>query len=255
MFRVRFDTRALLKDLTNQQKQHTFAFDLAKNRTLEERQRMLQDHIEQRLTIRVRQARRFFRQAVRFGREDRADTRRGQPTATLRIIGGSVAATTAVFRRFGALILRHDDGGPATSSALYRAQNNTFTVGGFVIPAPGLRGPSKAVPQALYPKALGLSTRSAISGGDEFARQYKGGAKKRGGFKKRTRYYFVKEGVGIFVRTQVGKESEYDAVWFFRTQITLPKRLDLAGTFAAGLEEQLRANYVGFFAFAMRTAK
>lgn len=255
MFRVRFEPRPLLRDLTNQQKQHEFALDLAKNRTVEERQAALQQHITTNLTIRQTSARTQFRRAVRFGREDRADRRRGQRAATLRVLGATTAATTDLFRRFGAMILRQDDGGPATSSRLYRAQNNQFTVGGFIIPAPGLRTAARGVPRSLYPTALGLSTRSAIAGGDEFARQYKGGAKKRGGFRKGTRFFFVKEGVGIFQRQQLGKESEYDAVWFFRTRITLPKRLDLAGTFQQGLAEQLRANYVGFFAFAMRTAK
>ena len=255
MFRMKFDTRPILKDLTAQQKQHTFAFDLAKNRTMEERQVAMQEHISTHLTIRQQSARTQFRRAVRFAREDRADSRRGQPSATLRIIGGSMTALTDLFKRFGAMILRQDEGGPAQSSALYRTQNNQLTVGGFILPAPGLRGASKPVPRRLYPAAIGLSTRRAIAGGNEFATQYKGGAKKRGGFRKGTKYYFVKENVGIFVRQQVGKESEYDAVWFFRTRITLPKRLDLAGTFQTGLEEQLRANYVGFFDFAMRTAK
>jgi hypothetical protein len=255
MFRVKFDERPILRDITNQQKQHVFAFDLAKNRTIEERQQLIQDHISTNLTIRQASARTQFRRAVRFAREDRADTRRGQPNATLRIIGGGVAARTDLFKRFGALILRQDDGGSASSSALYRTQRNELAVGGFTIPAPGLRSATKGVARSLYPAAIGLTTRRAIAGGNEFANQYKGGAKKRGGFRKNTRFYFVKENVGIFVRQQLGKRSEYDAVWFFRTRITLPKRLDLAGTFNRGLEEQLRANYVGFYDFAMRTAR
>lgn len=255
MWRVRFETRPILAAISSEQKQHEFALDLAKNRTAEERQVALQQHITSNLTIRQAGARTQFRRAVRFGREDRADRRRGQRAATLRVLGATTAATTDLFRRFGSMILRQDDGGVSTSSALYRAQNNQFTVGGFAIPAPGLRTASKGVPRSLYPAAIGLTARSAISGGDEFARQYKGGQKKRGGFRKGTRYFFVKEGVGIFQRQQLGKQSEYDAVWFFRTRITLPKRLDLAGTFQQGLAEQLRANYAGFYAFAQRTAR
>lgn len=255
MFAVRFDDRPVLKAIDNERKQMPFAWALALNRTQEERQRAMRDHVDSTLTIRNARARAFFAQAIRFAREDRADVRQNRLSATIRILGRDTAAQTDVFRRFGGMLLRHDDGGSASSSALYRSQRNEFVVGGFAIPAPGLRGPNKQVPQRLYPKALGLSTRSAISGGDEFALQYKGGKKKRGGFRKGTRYYFVKEGVGIFVRQQIGVESEYDAVWFFRTKITIPKRLDFDGVHQAGLAEQLRANYVGFYNFALRTAR
>lgn len=257
MWRVSWDSRGVLRELSNQQKQHEFALQLALNRTQEERQLALQNHVTSQLTIRQAGTRQQFRRAVRFGREDRADRNARRFQATVRIIGGDTKATTDLFRRLGALILRQDDGGPATSSALYRAQNNQFTVGGFIIPAPGLRTPTRGVSRALYPSAIGLSTRSTkYEDADDAARQYKGGRKKRGrGFRKGTKYYFVKEGVGIFVRQQVGKESEYDAIWFFRTRINLPKRLDLAGVAQDGLAEQLRANYAGFFDFAMRTAK
>lgn len=255
MFRVRFDERGLLKDLSNQQKQHEFAMQLALNRTQEERQIGLQQHVTTNLTIRAANTLQQFKRAVRFGREDRADRKAGRMTATLRIIGGDVKATTDLFQRLGAMILRQDDGGTSSSSQLYRTQNNQFTVGGFVIPAPGLRTPTRGVNRKLYPAAIGLTTRQAIAGGNEFASRYKGGKKKRTGFRKNTKYYFVVENVGIFVREQVGKESEYDAVWFFRQRITLPKRLDLTGTHQNGLEAQLRANYLGFFDFAMRTSK
>jgi hypothetical protein len=256
MWRVRFETRPILAAISSEQKQHEFALDLAKNRTAEERQVALQQHITSNLTIRQAGARTQFRRAVRFGREDRADRRRGQRAATLRVLGATTAATTDLFRRFGSMILRQDDGGVSTSRALYRTQNNQFTPGGFIIPAPGLRTSTRGVPLSLYPAAIGLSSRSLkYEDSDDLARQYKGGKKKRGGFRKGTRYFFVKEGVGIFQRQQLGKQSEYDAVWFFRTRITLPKRLDLAGTFQQGLAEQLRANYAGFYAFAQRTAR
>ena len=257
MFRVTWDDKKLLRELTNQQRQHQIAMQLALNRTQEERQRDVQEHIDTTLTIRSASARALFKRVVRFARDDRADRNANRMTATIRIIGGDTKATTDVFRRFGAMVLRQDDGGTATSSALYRTQRRTFSAEGFILPAPGLRTATRGVSRRLYPAAIGLSARSIRrEDSDDPARQYKGGAKKRGrGFRKGTKYYFVKEGVGIFVREQIGKHSEYDAVWFFRRQINLPKRLNLAGVAQDGIEAQLRANYLGFYDFAMRTAR
>lgn len=257
MFRVQMDTKAAERQLTNTQKQLVFAWSLALNRTQEERQKVLGTHIVSTLTVRSASTRRELPKVVRFAREDRADRKAGKLQASLRIIGGNVRATAPIFQRLGAIVLRQDEGGAQTSSALYRSQRGQFVVGGFIIPAPGLRTSTKPMSRALYPDAIGLSTRSTrIEDSDDPARQYKGGKKKRGrGFKKGTRYYFVAEGVGIFVRQQVGKQSEYDAVWFFRTRITLPPRLQLEATYLRDLEPQLAANFRGFFAFAMRTAK
>jgi hypothetical protein len=255
MFRVDWDSRAIERDITDYAKQVRFALPLALNRTQEERQKGLQDHISTRLTIRTANTRNQFRRAVRFAREDRADRNAGRFVATVRILGGDTTANADLFRRLGGMILRQDQGGTATSSQLYRSQRQQLTVGGFALPAPGLRTSSKGVPRKLYPVNIGLTTRAAIAGGNEFATQYKGGKKKRGGFKKNTQYYFVKENVGIFVRQQIGKQSEYDAVWFFRTRISLPKRLDLEGTYQNGLADQLAANFDGFLSFAMRTAR
>lgn len=256
------DVRGAVRDAENFLKQHVFAMELAINRTQEERQRAMQDRAERVLTIRQPSTRRLMRRAIRYGREDRADRKAGRLQGVIRIVGGSVAPTTDVIGRMGGILLRHDDGGAQTSSALYRTQDSQFTVGGFVIPAPGLRTESKGVPRNLYPAAIGLSARSLkYEESDDPQRQYKGGRKKptkKGkvrGFKKGTRFYFVKEGVGIFVREQLGKRSEYDAVWFFRRSITLEPRLQLVSTYEDGLEAQFQANYVGFLDFALRTAK
>ncbi len=256
MFTVKFDQRRILKDLDGQKKQHLFALQLGINRTQEEKQTQLQDHAASKLTIRSAGTRAQFRKAVRFARADRADRNANKMTATIRIIGGNTAATTDLFRRLGAMLIRQDEGGTQRSDALYRTQNRQFTAGGFTLPAPGLRNASRGVSRKLYPAAIGLSARSLkFEGADDLARQYKGGRKKKRGFRKGTKYYFVKENVGIFVREQIGKQSEYDAVWFFRKSINLPKRLDLAGTYERGLQEQLAANYTGFMDFANRTAR
>ncbi len=262
MIRASVDVRAVLRDVTNFEKQHVFAMELAINRTQEERQVTMQDRAQRVLTIRQPSTRRLLRRAIRYAREDRADRKAGRLFGTIRIIGGSVAPTTDVMGRMGGILLRHEDGGTQSSNALYRTQDAQFTMGGFVIPAPGLRTESKGVPRNLYPAAIGLSARSLkYEDSDDPQRQYKGGRMrptKKGkvrGFKKGTRFYFVKEGVGIFVREQLGKSSEYDAVWFFRRTVRLEPSLQLASTYETGLEAHFQANLAGFLDFALRTAK
>lgn len=265
MLQIQFNTAQVIRTLTDvQRRQLPFATQLTLNRTQEERQRVLQDHITTDLTIRGGGTKANFRKVVRFAREDRADRAAGQQSATLRILGGDVKATAPVIQRLASIVLRQDEGGPRTSSQLYRAggaltaatqSRSRLVVGGFALPAPGLRTKAKGVSRKLYPVSIGLVPQRAIAGGEQFNSSYKGGRKKKGGFRKGTKYYFVKEGVGIFVREQVGKNSEYDAVWFFRQRITLPRRLRLAERFNDGLAEQLQTNFQGFLTFALRTAK
>ena len=250
-----FDTNRFQRDIAAYGRQAVFAAAVAINRTLEQKQAQLRSHVTSRLTIRNAKARQIFADAIQFGRNQRADLKRQPLSGQIIIAGGNQQARTSLFRRFGQMLIRQAEGGPATSNTLYRTQANQLTLGGFAIPAPGLRGPNKAVPRNLYPSSIGLTTRRAIAGGNEFATQYKGGKKKRGGFRKATKYYFVKENVGIFVREQIGKESEYDAVWFFRRQIQLPRRLRIEETYTGGLEERFRVNYETALADALRSAR
>lgn len=256
---IRFDlsgVSAAQAELANDQKNMKFAMALAINRTLKARQKVMRAHTKTALTVRQGAARKLMRDAIQIGDADWADEKVDRFVGRIRIIGGDTAANTDVMKRIGAILLRQDQGGEQTSSRLYRSQRNAFVVGGFPIPAPGLRTASRGVPRSLYPDAIGLGTRSTrYEDSDDAARQYKGGKKKRGGFKKRTRYYFVKEGVGIFVRQQVGKDSEYDAVWFFKTRIHLPKRLNFERQFMDGLDTEFQARLAAAVTFALRTAK
>lgn len=256
MLNIDFNTGAVVATLTDvQRRQIPFALQLTLNRTAEARQRRLQDHITSDLTIRNASTKANFRKVVRFAREDRADKNVGKQVATLRILGGDTKATAPLLQRLGGIVLRQDEGGARSSSQLYRS-GNRFVAGGFALPAPGLRSATKGVARKLYPYALGLTTQANISGGDQFNSAYKGGKKKRGkGFKKGTKYHFVKEGVGIFVREQVGSRSEYDSVWFFRQRVTLPDRLRIEENFTDGLAQELNDNFGGFLQFALRTAK
>lgn len=249
------NTARFERDVQETGRQAVFALAVAINKTLEQKQAQLRAHVNSKLTVRNSKARQIFGDVFRFGREQRADVKRLPLSGKIEVLGGSVGAQASLFKRAGAIVIRHEEGGSSSSSMMYRNQRGQLSVEGFTIPAPGLRTASSGVPRSLYPAAIGLTTRRAIAGGTEFARQYKGGAKKRGGFKKGTKFYFVKENVGIFVREQVGKQSEYDALWFFRRRINLPRRLRIAETFSNGLEARLAQNYAVAFANAIRTAR
>lgn len=273
---TRIDTERFQQDVRTYAGQAVFAMARAINQTLEQKQAQMRAHVASRLTIRNQKARKFFSDAIRFGRAERADVKQQPIAGRIVVLGGNQAARTAVFRRFGQMLLRQEEGGVARSNAVYLTQRRAFVPQGFKIPAPGLRTASKAMPKQFYPDAIGLSDaplrRQDLNG---FGFQYKGGRKKRRGFKKNTRYFFVKEGVGIFVRHQGGalnatggpmrmssasrgyadKRSEYDAIWFFRRQIRLPRRLQLEETFTSGLAERLRFNYERQLSEALRTAR
>ncbi|BAH39281.1 MAG TPA: hypothetical protein DGD08_10305 [Gemmatimonas aurantiaca] len=257
MISIHLDVKRAVKDIDNVLKQQLYATEKAINETQFRRRERMQHRVTSTLNIRQAAARRDLPKAVRYDREDRASRKANRFTGQIRIVGGSVRPETELYKRYGGIILRHDEGGQFSSNALYRTQNRQFTAGGFVIPAPGLRSAARGMPRSLYPAQIGLSSRSIkYEDSDDPQRQYKGGKKKRGrGFRKNTRFYFVKENVGIFVRTQVGKESEYDAVWFFRRQINIRGRLELEKTYQYGLAQEYRNRYGTEFEKAMRSAK
>lgn len=277
MLQITWNTDRVIKDLEKEAKQTKYALSRTLNFVQEAKQRELGQHVVTVMNVRNAKARREFPRIVMFGRDDRSDHKVDRFEATLRILGKTEAARTPLLKRLSEIALRQDDAGPQSSSALYRGQNGELIVGGFAIPAPGLRTATREVPQALYPSALGLSSRRAIEGGFNFAGQYKGGKGKRG-FRKGTKFYFVRAGHGIFVRDQRNKRfkkeggknpirmpdasrgyadkgSEYEQIWFFRQRIILPKRIDLAGVYQRGLAEQFATTYVRFFDEAMATAR
>ena len=223
-----------------------------------DRQRRLKQHVGSVLTI--RSGRTAFLNAIRFEDADRPT--KDRPTATLRVYNGPVETSgpggkADAFRRFGAILTRQDAGEVQTSDALYRQSGNKgFTTGGFIIPAPGRRGPKGAMKRDLYPINTGLTPYAKIEGGKYFTSQYKGGKyKRKAGFKPDTRFYFVKENVGIFLREQIEKKSKYSAVWFFRRRINIPRRVKLKETFLEGLPAQIEQTFAVEFGRAMSTAR
>ncbi len=276
MLKLEFDPQNKMRAMTADiEKQLRYATELTLNRTAVARQKLLRNHITSKLTI--RKGENLFREVVLFQNADRADRTKDRFTATLRIIGSpSAKAERDKYRRIGAVVLRQDTGGPQTSSAVYRTTGNKLRSEGFVLPAQGLRGPRKAMPLGLYPHNIGVSLYRKPDGGTFFAKSNKGGRYKRGAkkgqFKKGTRFYFVKPGVGIFAREPLlgdvtgqrgrgfsrgsaDQRSQYDAVWFFKRRINLPRRLRLDATFFEGLERDVQQRFQREFANALRTTR
>jgi hypothetical protein len=270
---IEFDvdnTRRFLDEAAR--KQIPFALASALNKVAKARQLLMQQHILTKLTIRNAGAKTVFGKVVQFRREDVAD-KKGPFVATIRILGGNLKAEAKVLQRISSIVLRQEEKRPGVSQALYRS-GKRFIVGGFVIPAPGLRSETKAMPRALYPVNIGLTPRGKIEGGTTFNTQYKGGRKKRGGFRKNTRFYFAVEGKGIFVREQLSATktlqgvtptggrytrtvgvSQYDSVWFFKKTVKASRRLDIDKTFTDGLDQQLGTVFDQQLVTALRTAK
>ncbi len=202
---LQINTTKFVKEIDKELRQLPFIMATAINSTNELKQRQIHEHVERVLDIRAAQVRKIAREVVRYGRDNRADSKAGKLEGRIEVLGSTVSAQTPQHRAIAAILLRQDDAGPQTSMALYRAQNGQLTMGGFAIPSDssGLsRTPTRGMDPKLYPWALGLTEYRAISGGTQFSSQYKGGKRKGGrGFKAGTAYYFVEEGVGIFERT------------------------------------------------------
>lgn len=278
MLAITWNVDTVLRDLDREAKQTKFALSRTLNFVAEAKQREMGQQALNVLNVRSARARRELPRVILFGRNDRSDHKVGKFEATLRVIGRGEAAQTDLKRTFSAILLRQDDAGTQTSGALYRGQNNQLIVGGFYLPAPGLRTETKAIPKNLYPSSIGVSMRRAIDGGFTFARQFKRSRRKKDGTRTSPTYFFVKAGVGIFKREQRSttyrqkqgasairmssarrgyedKGSAYDSVWFFRTRITIPKRVDLEGTFQRGLNEQFNTTFARFYEQALETAR
>lgn len=256
MARVSFDIDALTRDFTALEKRQVpFALALTLNATALDAQDAARVRMYARLTVRQASTRSLFERAIVFNRDGRADSRTGKLSAEVRIVGQpGFAGTSAVMARIGAILIRQEIGGVRDGTAMVR-RGQQFQLAGNLIPFEGLRTASRSVPRQVYPVNIGLSPKSAIAGGEEFASSYRGGKKKRGtGFKKGTKFYFATE-KAIFVREQLGKRSEVDALWWFQKRITLEPRLGFGSTFERVSAQRMPLNWVRSLDRALSTAR
>jgi len=206
---LQIDIGKFVKQIAHEQRQLPYIMALAINQTNTQKQTQITEHVDRVLSIRSPSAARIFREVVRYGRDNRADSKAGRLVGEIQVLGRGVAARTPQHAAISNILLRQDDAGPQTSIALYRAQSGQLTTGGFAIPTLP-RTDTRGVDPKLYPAALGLTERRAIEGGFHFAGRSKGG-KKSGGYKAGARYYFVEEGVGIFERRTLKKSKAQKA--------------------------------------------
>lgn len=211
---IQIDVASFADNIARNARQLPFAMARAINWTNETKQTAIHSHVESALSIRQRQARSIFREVVRYGNDNRADSKAGRLTGEIVVLGRDRMRSPA-HRTISQILLRQDDAGTQRSSAMYRAQSGELTIGGFVVPSQSGgydRNASKGMDPKLYPAAIGLTERRAIDGSMEFANRYKGGRTKRGGFRSNTAYYFVMEGVGIFQRRPLKKTRQQRAL-------------------------------------------
>ncbi len=240
-----------LDDLSR--RQLPYALALALNRTAEERQHAMRERIVTALTVRHPSAANLFRQSVRFAREDRADIKKAKYSAEVKVIGRDTPAERAQYRRFGAMILRHEEGGRRTAQTMVRVGNRGMPA--FYLPAN-----RDTVRRADYPRNIGAVARKEVDGRSIFAKSKRRTRKVKGDHVRGVSYYTVPlgpDGRGvIFKRWQFGNQmSKSQPVWWLKPTVNLRPQLNLAETFYRGAAEQLRANLVGFLGHAISTAK
>jgi hypothetical protein len=145
--------------------------------------------------------------------------------------GGTKATAT---RNLGVILARHEEAGSRKSGEAYRAGKKTF-IGGFFIPAKGLRTNSANPPRSLYPKAIGVKMQRAVDGKPMFAKSKRKTtfSRKTGQLKLGESFYAI-EGVGIFRRRDsIGPKmrgQRGEPIWWFNRGIRTPARLGMWDT-------------------------
>lgn len=205
------------------------AVKLAANAIGEHAQRTMRARLADRFTMRGTGT--AFQRAVVFQAAKSNNARRTQALLKVGSDQGGTKATGT--RNLGVILARHEEAGVRSSNEVYRAAGQTF-VGGFFIPAKGLRSGSANPPRSLYPSAIGAKMRRQPDGSGIFA---KGKRKTRTvqGQVVRGESFYVIPNVGIFRRrqSQFGSlrgssvMSQGEPIWWFNKRVRTPARLRL----------------------------
>lgn len=167
-----------------------------------------------------------FRKAVVF-QEAKASGDRAQK-AVLKVGGPGFGQSRT--QKLGAVLARHEEANTRTKAPtggladLVRLSGNRLApVGGYFMPANGMRTSTQNPPASMYPRAIGVQMRADPSGAMSFAKGTKKGSKKSGNGVS----YFATE-QGIFRRRHTGfGRADVQAIWWFRRTIRTPARLGL----------------------------
>ncbi|HEX6925654.1 MAG TPA: hypothetical protein VF167_09490 [Longimicrobiaceae bacterium] len=242
MFSITVDKDAVERALKDFPRQTPFALALGITNTLKDAQRAVQKQLDDVFTLRGTQ--RFFYRAVKLTLATKSN-----PNGNIRIEGPETI--TGPDARIAAAILRHEEGGAKTSRAVYRGSTRNI-VGGFFLPAKGLRTSSAGVPRALYPKNIGAQLRRDATGKKFLASNQKG-RKRRRGQAGRERSYFV-TARGIYERRHFGATSAIRLIWAFEPRIRLRPRLGFYRTVQRVIDVHLQPNMTRAIDHAIKTA-
>lgn len=156
-------------------------------------------------------------------------------TQAILKVGSDVGGTKATgTRRGGQILARHEDADTRTSAEVFRLGDGRTFIGGFFIPAQGLRTASANPPKSLMPVNIGAKLRRDPAG-LEYAAKSKRKTRTVKGQVQRGESFYVIEGVGIFRRRQSAfgglrgssVMSEGEPLWWFHRQVRTPARLGL----------------------------
>lgn len=242
---IRADTRdvtALLKGLG---RQAPFAAALGITRTTQDAQRAVQANMPR--AFHLRGTERLFRNAVKI-----TSATKTKLEGTVRIQGPETPKGPDA--RISRIILRHEDGGPQSSAAMYRVSaTGQMRALGFFLPAPGLRSANANTPRKYYPRNIGASTRKDVEGKSFFADSRKGRKVQRGQAQREFSYFVTPK--GIYERRVFGASSAIRPLWFFTTKITLTPRLHFFDTIERVADERLVPNTLAAIDVAIQTAR
>jgi len=218
--RIDIDTRAVLKLSATVLRQMEFATAQALNDVIKGAQRDRREALPRTFTIRSSQSQRFLERFIKIPRGGFA--KKGKLYADIVVTGPDVVNP---LQSQSKILTRHERGG-------------TFAPGinPFFIPSDYLRAGNKPIPRSLYPAALGINLRRAVSGG--FA-----GGKAKG--KRRTFAIGPQFGhnvswSAIYQREGSGPSSETNLLWLLINKpIRIPPRLG----FVRGVSDYARREF------------
>lgn len=229
-FTIKLDGQAEVKRLFGQLSESAGdALRIAANSLGEHAQRTMRSKLGERFTMRG--TRQGFERAIIFQEAKSNNPRRTQAILKVGSDQGGTKATGT--RRLGLILARHEEAGARSSAEVYRAGGQTF-VGGFFIPAKGMRTASANPPRALYPSAIGAKMRRQPDGSGIFAKSKRKTRTVKGQVVRGESFYVVPN-VGIFRRrqSQFGNlrggsvMSEGEPLWWFNKRVRTPARLRL----------------------------
>jgi len=239
------NARELMQTLAGiERRQLPFATVLALDAVAYQAQKAMQDRLPRIFALRGTEQ--LFRRAIKV---------RGATKRTLKAevyIAGPLSGAVSTASRISRLIMRHEQGGVATTAQVYRTSGGLLPLG-FYLPVAGLRTRERGIPRKYYPANIGVTSRLDASGASFYANSRKGKKIKRGLAKREFSYFATPR--GIYERQNSVDGSELRLLWFFARRIRLQPRLGFFATVETTYRQRYAAEFQRAMAFAIKTAK